>query len=196
LSSRQPSQRRILDILRRPSAAWQAIAAEPATVGALALRYIVPLCLVPSIAIAIGIAWFGSNSVPLHGYSLSSASALATGVRDFVFLVLTLFLLALIFHVFCRIGESRSKLPYVEALKVATFGAVPVLLAGAVLVLPALVVVTIVAGLHSLVLLNQGLRAVMGVSASESPMLLAMSMVVLTLASMALGGIAAALGFL
>jgi hypothetical protein len=164
-------------------------------VAGLALRYIVPLCLVPSIATVIGIAFFGRGWDPMHGYSLPPDAALATGVRDFFFLVFTIFLMALIFHALVRVGAG-ARVPYVEALKVATFGSAPVLLAGAALVLPAMVVVTVVAGVHSLFLLNQGLKAVMRVSEAESPMLLGMAMVVLTLGSMALGGIAAALGML
>ena len=56
-------------------------------------------------------------------------------------------------------GEVRPS--FVDALKVARFGAVPFLLAGIFLVLPVVVMLMIVAGIHSHFLFNAGLHSVM-----------------------------------
>ena len=74
--------------------------------------------------------------------------------------------------------------------------AIPVLLAGAFLVLPVMVMLTLVAGMHSLFLYNGGLRKILGVGASEAPMLLSVAMVGFGLAAMALGAIAASIGLI
>ena len=184
---------RIFGILRHPAATWASIATEPMSVGRLFFRYIVPLALVPSLAVTFGIVFFGRGWDPQHGYALSPDSALATGLRDFAFIVVTIPTLALILHRLARIGRS-SPATYLDALKVATFGTAPFLLAGVFLVLPVLVMLMIVAGMHSLYLITAGTKVVMHVRPGEAPMLVGVSMVALTLATMVIGGLAGALG--
>lgn len=186
---------RILRLLRHPADEWAAIATEPMSVKDLLLRYVVPLSLIPSISTFIGIAWFGAGWDPQHGYSLSPESALLAGSRNFAFLIVTIPVMALVFQRLARIGDEVRP-TYVDALKVATFGAVPFLLAGIFLVLPVLVMLMIVAGIHSLFLFNEGLHFVMKVRKGEAPMLVAISMVALTLATMGIGALGAALGIL
>ena len=161
--------------------------------GGLFLRYIAPLSLIPSIATFIGIAWFGAGWDPQHGYSLSSESALVAAGRNFAFLILTIPAMGLVFQRLARIG-GEIRPTYADALKVATFGAIPFLLAGVFLVLPVLVMLMIVAGIHSLFLFNEGLHIVLRVRKSEAPMLVAMSMVATTLVTMGIGALAAAVG--
>lgn len=184
---------RVVGILVRPGAEWNAIAREPASVAGLLVRYVLPLCLVPSAAIAIGVTYFGAGWNPVHGYALSSDKALAAGAATFFYAVVTILLLAVIFHFLAR-ARNRPRRTYAEALQVAAYGAIPVLLSGAFLVLPVLVMLSIVACIHSLFLLNGGLRTVLRVEEGESAMLVGISIVLLTIASMAIGAIAAALG--
>lgn len=186
---------RIFGIIFRPNAEWDAISGESTTVGALLFRYIFPLCLIPSIATVIGMTFFGVGWDPVHGYALPRERALAIGAANFLFLVITIFLLALIFHWFA-IAENKARNSYTDALKVATYGAIPLLLAGAFLVLPVMVMLAIVAGMHSLFLYNGGLKKVLRVSETESPILLGIAIVMLTVTSMAIGAIAVALRLL
>lgn len=179
----------------RPDAEWDVIANESTTVGSLLLRYIVPLCLLPSVATVIGIVYFGAGWNAQHGYAQPVDRALATGVANFLFLACSILLLALILHWLARLERSTRK-SYTHALQVATYGAIPVLLAGAFLVLPVMVMLTLVAGMHSLFLYNGGLRKILGVGASEAPMLLSVAMVGFGLAAMALGAIAASIGLI
>ena len=184
---------RIVGIIVRPAAEWDAVAREPASVMRLLARYIMPLSLIPSIAIVIGMTFFGAGWDPVHGYALPRERALAAGVANFAYAIATILLLALIFHWFAR-ASNKPRRTYAEALQVATYGAIPVLISGAFLVLPVLVMLSIVACIHSLFLLNGGLRTVLRVEESESAMLVGISIVMLTIASMAIGAIAAALG--
>ena len=161
--------------------------------GSLFLRYVVPLSLIPSVATFLGIAWFGAGWDPQHGYSLSSESALPAAGRNFAFLVVTIPAMALVFRLLALVGREIRP-TYVDALKVATFGAVPFLLAGMFLVLPVLVMLMVVAGIHSLYLFNAGLQVVMRVPKGEAPMLVAISLVATTLVTMGIGALGAALG--
>lgn len=184
---------RLVGIIVHPGAAWDAISRERATVGGLLVRYILPLCLIPSIATVIGLTFFGAGWDPVHGYALPRERALAAGAANFLFLVVSILLLALIFHLLA-IAENRVRNSYADALKVATYAAVPLLLSGAFLVLPVMVMLSLVACMHSLFLCNVGLQKVLRVSESEAPMLLGIAVVLLAVSSMAIGAVASALG--
>jgi hypothetical protein len=186
---------RIFRILFRPGVEWESIAGESTTVATLVVAYVVPLSLLPSIATVIGVTYFGTAWSPVHGYALPGERALAVGAANFLFLVMTILLLALIFHWFA-IAETKARNSFTDALKVATYGAIPTLLAGTFLVLPVMVMLCIVAFLHSLYLYNGGLKKVLRVSETEAPILLGIAMMMLCVTSMAIGAITAALGLL
>jgi hypothetical protein len=102
-------------------------------------------------------------------------------------------MLALIFHFLAPV-ESHVRNSFADALKVAAFGSIPVLLAGAFLVLPAMVMLTLVAAVHSLFLYNTGLKKVLRVPETESVMLVAIAIVMLCVSSAAIGAMASMLG--
>ena len=109
---------RIVGIIVRPAAEWDAVAREPASVMRLLARYIMPLSLIPSIAIVIGMTFFGAGWDPVHGYALPRERALAAGVANFAYAIATILLLALIFHWFAR-ASNKPRRTYAEALQVA-----------------------------------------------------------------------------
>lgn len=184
---------RVIGIIVRPAAEWGTIARQPESVTRLLVRHILPLCLIPSVATIVGVTFFGPGWDPVHGYAQPRETALGAGAANFVYAVVTILLLALIFHCLAK-AKGRPRRSFAEALQVAAYGATPVLLAGAFLVLPVLVMLSIVACIHSLFLFNGGLQSVLRVEQSESAMLVGISIVILTIASMVLGAIAAALG--
>lgn len=184
---------RIVGIIMRPGKEWEVISRETTTVGALSLKVIVPLCLIPAVATVIGMNFFDTGWDALHGYTLPREKILGVGAANFVFAVLTVFMLALIFHFLAPV-ESHVRKSFADALKVAAFGSIPVLLAGVFLVLPVMVMLMLVAAVHSLFLYNVGLKKVLRVPESESAMLLAIAMVMLCVPSAAIGAMASMLG--
>ena len=74
---------------------------------------------------------------PVAGYLVPPEAIYSAGATTLLGTILSIFALAGIFKLIAPMyGSSRD---YVSALKVATFGAVPVLLAGATLLMPAMV---------------------------------------------------------
>lgn len=186
---------RIVGIIMRPGKEWEVISRETTRVGALSLKVIVPLCLIPAVATVIGMTFFDSGWDALHGYALPKEKILGVGAANFAFALATVFMLALIFHFLAPV-ESHVRNSFADALKVAAFGSIPVLLAGVFLVLPVMVMLTLVAAVHSLFLYNVGLKKVLRVPETESAMLLAIAIIMLCAASAVIGAVASKLGVL
>ena len=77
----------------------------------------------------------------------------------------------------------RSSRNYRDALKVATFGAVPVLLAGATLLLPVMALVGVIAFVHSLFLFWLGAKQVLHVGREEQAEFVGIAMLLLSVAA-------------
>ncbi|MEO8133942.1 MAG: YIP1 family protein [Betaproteobacteria bacterium] len=184
----------LVAILVRPDFAWTAIAHEPMTARQV-LGTILPLCLLPALATIVGMSVFNSDWDPLHGYRTAGNRVLLVGLANFVFAAATIVLLALLFH-WLAVPDGKRRKPFAAALKLAAFGAVPVLLAGAFLVLPIMIVLTLVAAVHSLYLYYLGMQTVLEVRGEDAVMMLALCVVLLSVASGLLGALASAFGLL
>jgi hypothetical protein len=153
--------RRVLTLILTPSEAWDEIASEPTSVDQLIVRYIVPLALLAPAATVFGMKTFDASWDPAHGYLVPPDAIWAAGAATLFATILSIFGLAAIFVLIAPMyGSSRD---YRSALKVATYGAVPVLVAGATLVLPVMAMVTVVALCHTLFLYWLGVRRVLAV---------------------------------
>ena len=186
--------RRIVYLMFRPSQEWDAIASEKTTVDALVRRYMLPLSLLAPVATVIGMMVFDASWDPLHGYLVPPDQIFAAGATTFFTSIASLFALAAIFVVLAPLyGSSRD---YLSALKVSVYGAIPVLLAGATLVLPAMIVVALVALCHTLFLYWVGARRVLAVSTEHQTEFIGISMVLLALVSVVTGAIASSIGLI
>jgi Yip1 domain len=184
--------RRIVYIVFRPTAEWDAIAAESTTVDALLRHYILPLALLAPIATVIGMKSFDRDWDPAHGYLVPPEQIFAAGATTYFATVGSIFVLAAIFCVIAPMFGARRD--YLAALKVSTYGAIPVMLAGATLVLPAMAIVAIVGVCHTLYLLWVGVRRVLNVPSGAQAEFVGISVVLLTFLSVIIGAAAGAIG--
>jgi hypothetical protein len=186
--------RRIVYMIVRPSQEWDVIAAEKTTVDALLRRYILPLSLLAPIATTIGMVEFDASWDPLHGYLVPHEQIFAAVATTFFASIGTLFALAAIWVALAPMyGSSRD---YLSALKVSVYGAIPVLLAGATLVLPAMIVVGMAGLCHTVFLYWVGARRVLAVKSEYQTEFIGVSMVLLALASVITGAAASSIGLL
>jgi hypothetical protein len=185
---------RIAGIVLRPGDEWETIAREDASVDELTRRYIVPLSLLAPVATVIGMKFFDRAWDADAGYLVPADQILAAGVTTLLTSIASVFALAGIFVLLAPLyGSSRD---YRKALEVATYGAVPVLLAGATLVLPVMALVGLVGLIHSLYVWWLGVRRVLGVKRSHQAEFIGIAMVLLFIASTLAGAAAGALGAL
>ncbi len=186
--------RRIVFLICRPAAEWDAIAREKTSVDVLLRRYILPLSLLAPIATMIGMMVFDASWDPLHGYLVPSDQILAAATTTFFTSVASLFALAAIFVVLAPLyGSSRD---YLAALKVSVYGAIPVLLAGATLLLPAMIVIGVVGLCHTFYLYWLGANRVLAVRVEHQTEFIGISMVLLALVSVVSGAIASGIGLI
>ena len=131
---------------------------------------------------------------PDHGYMVPGDQIFASGATTYFAIIASIFALAGIFALIAPLfGGTRD---YVAALKVATYGAIPVLLAGATLLLPAMIVVGMAGLCHTLYLFWLGVRRVLGVHRSGGAEFVGISMVLLSFVSVLAGAAASAIGLL
>jgi hypothetical protein len=184
--------RRIVHLVFRPEEEWDAIAREPIAVNLLIRGYIVPLSLLAPVATIFGMSTFDRDWDPTAGYLVASEDIYSAGMATLFGTITSIFVLALIFKLIAPMyGSSRS---YVAALKVATFGAIPVLLAGATLVMPAMVIVAVVALCHTLYLYWVGVGRVLAVAPGSKTEFIGISMTLLGGSSSLIGAMASGLG--
>ena len=98
---------------------------------------------------------------PVHGFLVPAEQILAAGAATYFATVGSILVLAAIFTLIAPMfGATRD---YLAALKVATYGAIPVMLAGATLFLPVMAIVAMVGLCHTLFLFWLGVRRVLNV---------------------------------
>ena len=185
---------RLLELLLRPAAAWERIAAAPASVDALLRQVILPYALLAPVASGIGMTVFDARWDPLHGYLVAPERIFVTAATTYFTIVASILVLAAIFARLAPVfGASAS---YRAALNVAAFGALPVLLAGATLLLPVMAIVGIVALCHTLFLYWLGARSVLGVAAGDRSEFVGISLLLLSAISVIAGAAAGSIGII
>lgn len=149
---------RVRAILIAPSATWDEIEREPASLPGLYLTYVMPLAAIGPAAGFIGAVVFGN---PKDGVSFRPPvlSALSAGIAAYLTTLVGVFLLAAVINVFApSFGATRDQ---VQALKVAAYSGTAAWLAGIFLVFPPFGPLAYLAGIYSLYLLYLGLPKLM-----------------------------------
>jgi len=187
-----PALQRIVSLFLHPDEEWQAIAREPIGVDSLLRRYILPLSLLTPAATVIGMQTFDAAWDPAAGYLVPPDEIFAAGATTLFGTIVSIFVLAGIFKLIAPMYDSSPS--YVDALKVATFGAIPVLLAGATLFIPAMVIVSGVGLCHSLFLYWVGVGRVLAVSTGSKSEFIGISMTLLGGLSTLIGAMASSVG--
>lgn len=183
---------RIAGLLVRPKREWDRIAEEEPSVSLLIRRYIVPLGLLAPIATTIGMRNFDATWSFDQGYRVPAGEILSAAATTLFASILSVFVLAAVFVLIAPMyGSTRN---YRDALVVATYGAVPVLLAGATLVLPVMVIVTVIAFVHTLYLYWLGARRVLGVVRNEQAEFVGISMLIFSTVATLAGAFVSSIG--
>src|SRR6185312_12009224 len=152
---------RVKNILLTPKAEWARIGPEPADVGRLYIGYALPLIALSAICGFIGSALIG---LPLIG-RLPMVWALSQAIFNVAVQLICLFVMAFIANALAP--SFGSKQDQGQAHKLVVYGSTAGMLAGVLAIFPPLAILGLVAAIYSIVLLYQGLPAVMGTPADK-----------------------------
>jgi hypothetical protein len=183
-------------LIASPTREWEAVAAEGLPPAGVLLGYVVPLSAVPAVAWMIGLAMFGADlGFRDEGFArLSLGRILEAGAITLAGSVLSVLALAAAFFVVAPMyGVPRH---WGRAFKVAAYGTTPLWVAGILLVMPGLVIVELVALMHCCWLYYAGLQTVAGVKQGDAAEYFAISLFLVTVASILAGGVVGSLGLL
>ena len=149
---------RVKNILLSPRQEWEVIDKEPATVGSLYTRYILPLAAIGPICTAIGYSVFGITLPFVGTWRTPIGSAITSAVVTYVGTLIGVYLMSLIIdNLAPTFSGTRSQ---IQALKVAAYSYTPAWIAGVFSLLPGLRWLAIL-GLYSLFLIYSGLPVLM-----------------------------------
>jgi hypothetical protein len=189
--------RRAFGILLSPAREWQAIAREDVGARRVLTGYVLPLALLPAVAWMIGLTLFPRDIV-MHVEELARYTphfVVRAGVVTFVAAVASVAGLAGVFYALAPVyGAPRN---WVRAWTVAAYGTTPWLVGGCLLVKPVLVgFVVLLALFQSAYLYVLGLEALGLVRAGQASECVAVSLLVVAVASGLVGALLAALHIL
>jgi len=163
---------RVKRLILDPKAEWPRIDAEPMSVRAIMVGWVLPLAAIGPVARLIGSLVFGYGFLGLH-YRPSVSAAIATAVIGYVAAVIATWVLALVIDALApSFGGVKSN---VQAMKVAAFSATAGWVAAIFGLIPSIAFLALL-GLYSLYLLYLGLPLLM-----KSPPEKAMSYTIVTI---------------
>lgn len=150
---------RVKSILLKPNAEWPRIEAEPATIGDILVRYVLPLAAIGPIAAFIGGQVFGYGALGFS-YRPSLLSSLSLAISTYVLTVVGIFVLALVAEFLApKFDGGASRL---AAFKLVAYSYTAAMLAGACGLIPSLSFLGIL-GLYSFYLFYTGVTPLMKV---------------------------------
>jgi hypothetical protein len=152
---------RAKNILITPKTEWDAIAADTTPTKQLLVGYVLPLAAVAAVAAFIGQVFVGT-SVPFMGtVRIGLAAGLAGLVFSIVMAVVMVFVVGFIADALAPSFGGQKNMD--QAVKVAAYSYTPVWIVGILAIIPALGLLTILAGLYAIYLLFLGLPKLMRV---------------------------------
>ena len=152
---------RVKKILLEPKSEWVVIDAESVSVADLYRDYIALLAAIGPLASIVGLAVVGVNFGFGGTFRIPLGSAVAQAFTSYILSMIGIFVVSLVIDALApQFGGQKNPL---QALKVAAYAATPSWVAGVVLLVPMLGIVSFVAAFYGLYLLYLGLPLLMKV---------------------------------
>lgn len=177
--------KRITNILVAPKKEWEVIEREDTPISSLVMSYLLILALIPAIATFIGYGIVGYK-VPFFGYVGGSISF---GIKHAIISLLSniggAFLTAFVINTLAPSFLATPDLR--KAMQLTVYSFTPSLLAGILMISPALGTLAFFAGLYGLYMLYTGLQPLMKVPAEKTTTYFVVSLLVMILSSLVIG---------
>jgi hypothetical protein len=184
-------QTRAKNILMQPAQEWPVIAGESTDVTALLRDYAAPLSAIPAVCRWIGMSVIGV-SVPFIGtVRVGIVRGLASAIVTWVLSLVGAWLAALVIEKLAPSFGSRGDTA--QALKLVVYASTAIWIAGVLNLIPALSILTLLAGLYAIYLFYLGLTPVMQTPNDKVVPYMIVSALVVIVVTVVVGFCAAAL---
>jgi hypothetical protein len=172
---------RAKNIIMTPKTEWPVIAAEQPNPTAIMTGYVIPLALIPAVAMIIGHGLIGGTMAS------SLTWGIGLGVVSFVSTVLGVYLTALVMNFLApNFGSQKD---FGRAMQTVAYAFTPSWIAGILNILPAIGWLGSLLGLYGLYLMYLGLPHTMKTPADKVVVYLIVTIIVLVIIYMILGAI-------
>lgn len=145
---------RVQKLFIAPDAEWAVIKDETHTVTGIFTRYVMVLAAIPAVASFIGWSVVGIGAMGTN-YRVPIAAGLANSVVTYLLSLGSVYAMALVID--AAAPHFQGERDFMQALKIAAFFPTSWWIAGVFSLVPALAILSVVGGLHSLWLLYTGL---------------------------------------
>ena len=151
---------RVKEILLTPKAAWPVIETEATTTAALYTQYIMILAAIQAVAGFIGMSLFGVSAMGVT-VRVPLVTGLVQMVLGYGLALVMVYVMALIADALApKFGGQKNTM---NALKLIAYSGTAAMVGGVFAIIPALGILTLIAGLYSLYLLYLGVPTLMKV---------------------------------
>ena len=166
-----------------PKSEWDVAKENTSTAQEHVVSYVLPLALISTVAIFIGVGLIGYSVL---GYRVQSVSGgLAQAIMSLVSIVIGVYLSGFVIH---KLGPTFDTTVSLDrAVKLVGFSYTAILLAGILNIFPPLAVFTFLGGLYSLYILYLGFKPMTNVSEEKSMSYFLVSLLVIVAVYFILG---------
>ena len=178
-----------------PDEEWRAIADEALEQWIIFGSFVLPLACIPAAGWSVKLALFG-NEGGRHGggAAMGLVQIVQGGLTLWICSVLSVFVLASSIYVLAPLFVPTRDWP--RALQVAAYSSAPALLGGAFLAIPDAAYIVLLPVFQAFYVMYLGLKRVLGVKEDNAAEYVALSIVVLSIVTTAMGALGGALGLL
>ncbi len=178
---------RVKSILLQPSATWDVIDGEAASIGGLYRSYVMPLAAIPVACNLIGMLAFGMGSIFGISFRPSPVWLITQAIVSYALSLAMVYVLALIIEALApSFGGTKDRM---QAFKVAAYAPTASWVAGVFGLIPSISILAIVGSLYSLYLLYLGLPRLMKAPQEKATPYFAVVLVVAIVVGIVIGAV-------
>lgn len=178
-----------------PGEEWRTIGDEAPEPRSVLGSFVLPLACVPAAAWSIKLSLFGGEGAQgAEGAAMGFAQVLQSGLTVWACSALSVLVLALSIYVLAPLFLPSRNWP--RSLQVAAYSSAPALLGGVILAIPDVAYLALLPAFQSCYVMYAGLKLVLDVKEDNAAEYVALSIVLLTIATTLLGALGGALGML
>lgn len=176
-------------VLMQPTAVWDVIDTEPATVAGLYRGYVIPLAAIPAVCGFVGHLVFGLGAFSL-GFRISPIWFAMNAILSYAMSLAMVYIMALVIEGLApTFGAQKDR---TQALKLAAYAPTASWVAGVFSLIPMLAIISLLGGLYTLYTLYRGLPKMMKAPADKALPYFGVVLVVMIVIALVIGGISGA----